>query len=387
MKKISYNNEYLKKETLKLSNFSYLPSGHWKLLNWAEGATDGGSSGAGLFNHKGQIIGALSGGSSSCTYQHNDYFFRFDLAWDINADDSKHLSHWLDPENTGCTEIDFYEQTEVKLCKRITHIHDSSEVTIKKIPTIGNIAGNNNINITRFVEKYENDDKKQILGFYFVASEGSPASVVNATIWEGNHYPEKEVYNEILLIKEWINNNNSGWGDIGGNYPKNNLSMRENYYQLSAPIEVNSNYFIGFEIENNTGQPDFGILVSDTNSKGNALYYDSEWHSYTELIGHNKATTLWIDPIVVNQELSSNVRNHCHTKPKLYPNPIKAGQNLVLGNVDEIKNIRICNMLGQQQQFKYSKIASDKIRIDINKLTTGIYILTADEQHYMFEKQ
>jgi hypothetical protein len=85
------------------------PYTHW-LVRWTattngHGVTEGGSSGSPLFNSDGEIIGALTGGESSCDSSNldkTDYFGKFSYSWSSNGtDSSSRLSYWLDPDNTG----------------------------------------------------------------------------------------------------------------------------------------------------------------------------------------------------------------------------------------------------------------------------------------------
>ncbi len=85
---------------------------HWRVY-WAattngHGVTEGGSSGAPIFNNAGKIIGHLSGGASSCNVPGQaDLFGKFNKAWNQDgANISSQLQPWLDPGNTGVTELD-----------------------------------------------------------------------------------------------------------------------------------------------------------------------------------------------------------------------------------------------------------------------------------------
>lgn len=64
----------------------------WHILAWDDGSTEGGSSGSGLWNPTGRLIGQLFGGQASCgppaSNNVNDYFGRFDLSYPL-------LSPWL----------------------------------------------------------------------------------------------------------------------------------------------------------------------------------------------------------------------------------------------------------------------------------------------------
>lgn len=83
----------------------------WRVF-WAEttnghGITEGGSSGAPLFNAQGLVVGALTGGGASCSnLTAPDYFGKLAHSWDKFAtDNSNQIKAYLDPDNTGITSI------------------------------------------------------------------------------------------------------------------------------------------------------------------------------------------------------------------------------------------------------------------------------------------
>jgi lysyl endopeptidase len=82
---------------------------------WDLGTTEGGSSGSPLFNQNGLVIGQLYGGMSACdgtqTNGGYDLYGRFASAWDYGATQDMRLSNWLDPEQTGYTQIGTLENS------------------------------------------------------------------------------------------------------------------------------------------------------------------------------------------------------------------------------------------------------------------------------------
>lgn len=104
---------------------------HWKVPRWSEGATERGSSGSGLFNSLGQVIGQLSGGASSCKllYEFDKYGALF--ASFNKPPESIRLSRFLDPDNTGTRVLngialkDIHNRTVFHDRNRY-HIHRSS---------------------------------------------------------------------------------------------------------------------------------------------------------------------------------------------------------------------------------------------------------------------
>lgn len=81
----------------------------WRVERWSQGTTEQGSSGSGLWNQNRQIVGTLSGGSAACSGSVNnglaDFYARLDRQWQANSARSGQLKAWLDPANTGRTQV------------------------------------------------------------------------------------------------------------------------------------------------------------------------------------------------------------------------------------------------------------------------------------------
>ena len=68
-------------------------------VDWNVGVTEQGSSGAGLWNQSGQVVGVLSGGASSCSNPTGyDYFGRLDVSW-------QNLAVHLDTAGLGARSV------------------------------------------------------------------------------------------------------------------------------------------------------------------------------------------------------------------------------------------------------------------------------------------
>ncbi|HPF91597.1 MAG TPA: serine protease, partial [Flavobacteriales bacterium] len=67
IKKISFDNNAAGQAT-------YGGASCWRILNWEDGTTEPGSSGSGLWDQNGRLIGQLYGGQASCSNNVNDYF-------------------------------------------------------------------------------------------------------------------------------------------------------------------------------------------------------------------------------------------------------------------------------------------------------------------------
>ena len=106
-KKISFYDQPLQSETFT----GGLQQGFWK-VNWVEtqsgyGVTEGGSSGAPLFDQKGLIIGTLTGGGASCSNpQLADYYGKLSHHWEANGTEPEvRLKPWIDPLETDTSQL------------------------------------------------------------------------------------------------------------------------------------------------------------------------------------------------------------------------------------------------------------------------------------------
>lgn len=103
IKKISTYNRFLISSSFR----NITPNTHWR-VNWSStangyGVTEGGSSGSGIFNMNGLLIGTLTGGSSNCSNPTNpDLYGKFSYSWNQNGNAPENrLMDWLDPNGTG----------------------------------------------------------------------------------------------------------------------------------------------------------------------------------------------------------------------------------------------------------------------------------------------
>lgn len=74
---------------------------HFRITDWDNGTTEGGSSGAGLWNGNHLLIGQLHGGYAACGNDSSDWYGRFYTSWNNGSNSQARLKDWLDPNNSG----------------------------------------------------------------------------------------------------------------------------------------------------------------------------------------------------------------------------------------------------------------------------------------------
>lgn len=139
--------------TTPTSAEAYIPT-HWRVF-WSQtsngyGIVEGGSSGSGLFNTDGLLVGTLTAGNSDCnntysSYQ-KDWYGRFGLQF-------QHISQWIDSTNTGDTLVNgiYYNQTIIDTNNSSLNTLQENDINFTVFPTIAE----NHINISHNIQGKE----------------------------------------------------------------------------------------------------------------------------------------------------------------------------------------------------------------------------------------
>jgi hypothetical protein len=101
-KAISFDDDPLTK-----SNHYGFGDHQWRVGQWEDGTTEGGSSGSCIFDATSRLcVGTLTAGSASCSNLNGfDIYGRMDAHWTGDGSPSGRLSDWLDPLGTGALTL------------------------------------------------------------------------------------------------------------------------------------------------------------------------------------------------------------------------------------------------------------------------------------------
>ncbi len=107
IKKISFDNNPTTSSDYEPA--AYLANSHWKITQWDDGTTEGGSSGSPLYDQNHRIVGQLHGGWASCTSLTADFYGKFSMSWDRGTTAATRLKDWLDPTNISGNTLNGYD--------------------------------------------------------------------------------------------------------------------------------------------------------------------------------------------------------------------------------------------------------------------------------------
>ncbi len=105
----------------------------YRVLDWDEGTTESGSSGAPLFSTNKLIVGQLNGGAASCGNEEYDDFGMLAISWEGGGTPETSLESWLDPDNTGvltfggraCSDLIRASEATIQYCTLISRVAET----------------------------------------------------------------------------------------------------------------------------------------------------------------------------------------------------------------------------------------------------------------------
>jgi lysyl endopeptidase len=163
VKKISIDNDPAVSGTF---SSEFVPLGFWKILRWEKGATEGGSSGAPLFDQNHRVVGLLTGGEAVCGTPINDYFAKMSVSYDLSTYLWEQLKGWIDPGGTGLKKLDGRDPYAPNLLSidTLSNIATTELRSVTKYPSggYGYTTGYNSDSLVMYAEYFNNPAGKQV---------------------------------------------------------------------------------------------------------------------------------------------------------------------------------------------------------------------------------
>ncbi len=352
----------------------------WKILQWDVGTTEGGSSGAPLFDAKHRVVGTLSGGDAHCGNSINDYFQKFSAEWNAYADSSLQLKYWLDPKDFGFTlwnGNDPYTGA-AKSCDTLTNIEEGERMIIDPYggTDSGYWTGFNTGRFTSFAEKFENTTYISMTGLYIqpaLIKYDSPSDHITVKVWSGTSKPEELIVQKDVPMSYFVD---STW----------------NFVDFDTLVTVEGNFFAGYEIyyQNNVGDPltdQFAVFQTEPRSSygvNTAYYYQNgSWAGYSGTPSHSVFISLAISPVMCQEIPSLSVTSPRSSTAQgtllLFPNP--AVDEVTILPEDGILHsgtLKITDLAGKEVLQRVYHPWQGQLVIPLTSLSPGVYVVTLE---------
>jgi hypothetical protein len=300
---------------LELRSYDDIPmfkkNAFWHVEKWETGSTAGGSSGSPLLDNENRVIGALTGGQSTCNVPRNDLFYALHTSWTSGGTNDENLKPWLDPSDTGavaCKGLDPYETDRaIKLSNILkSGNRELSEVTTLPLPETGDQFGVNSLQTTEYAESYIINGDATLFGAYFITppiqNYTSLAVEVNVYNTSVSNSPGEILYTTnfapTYTNKQIINDNFQ-------ETPKQMNRAQESFIRFDTPVNVSGQFFIGYKIS--ASEKDlftvYNLPANATTQNTVWIKYQNNWIANTMHPVNPFQSSLFINPVIQQQTI------------------------------------------------------------------------------------
>ncbi|QXP79368.1 MULTISPECIES: T9SS type A sorting domain-containing protein [Winogradskyella] len=378
----------------------------WLISDWDLGVTEGGSSGSGLFNETGHLIGTLSGGTAACSGTTDnggyDLYGRFGIGWDYGNSSSSRLKEWLDPSDSGVEILDQYLASETyDIDARANAGTNSSEICSEDFAPQVTLVNSGELALTSAEISYYIDEESST-SVSWTGSLLSGESVVVATptytnLSSGSHVFIINVSSPNGTVDENTVNDTFGYGfKVSTSYVTSSLTLdifTDNYgYETSWELLDSSGTVVSNgPVSDYAGLSDNQEIIELTNfnecytftifdeySDGICCSYGSGTYSLTDengntIISGGEFGASESVTFRVEESLSVNDFN-LDGLINLYPNPTTNILNVDLTNLDEDVSYQVFNILGQDIQKGSLKSNTTNV-LNLSSYQSGVYFI------------
>jgi len=390
----------------------------WYIDEWELGVTEPGSSGSGLFNETGHLIGVLSGGAATCNGTVNngayDFYGRFGVAWDYGSSTSSRLKEWLDPSNSGVDVLDQYPPLQTyDIDARASGASNEAELCGEDFMPQVTLLNPGNLQLTSADISYNIDsDPSTSVNWTGNLASGGSAVVANPTysnLGAGNHtftisvsnpngtsdqnttndtfvfnfevYPSYTTSNVVFNITTDNYGSETTWqlinssGTVVNSGPATAYANATVYQETISIPAYDGCYTFTISDSANDGIC-CGYGIGDYNledENGNIIITGGEFSS-AESVAFNV-----LDPLSIDEFGLENLVN-------FYPNPVKDNLHISLNSINEDVDYEIYNTIGQRVSKGSLEINNANI-IDLSQYQGGVYFVKiSTESHTMTRK-
>ncbi|MBE0674553.1 MAG: T9SS type A sorting domain-containing protein [Bacteroidales bacterium] len=359
------------------SFLSFETNAFWRIVQWDEGSTEGGSSGAPLFTPDGLVTGILSGGSSVCGSPYNDYFLKINSAFVKNPFEINSFRSLVDPKGIGFTIIEGRDpyvsniSSIDTLSNFITLPHDGL-MTLSP-PDFGYTTGYSSDSITGFGEFFDNDRTLYVLGALLIAGKVSYLlNTDSVTVRVYGRTGGKP--GTILATKRFALNS-----------ARENLPLN---LVFNTAIPVNAGFYIGWSIPYTapvfpayrqfavTHSPD---MIDPAMNKAWFLK-NNVWDDFLHHPSMPGAFSLNVKAIVAEDIVMTGISrgSDFHSEMKIYPNPAKDYVYITVGGLSDDIQVSIVDITGKPRYSEHYNHEGTPHSIPVGNLSPGIYIINLE---------
>jgi len=336
----------------------YKALSHWHVDQWNVGTTQGGSSGAPLFNDDNLVIGTLSGGYASCYDPSDDFFAQICKSWDYYPASDNQLRYWITP---NCDAMDIMPFDPYCLENPLPKSHLVG--TCENDSSVIHLSWGVNNGKSLFSSDFDSiEDQQQLDGLFYANIDHNTSA---SDLWAITSQDSNSGSQSILSVKDQSSLGVSHYLVL----PKLRLTGNEvlSFYARSSTgestlrISYNTRSYRFQKLSEITIGNDWQLYEIDLSALGSSTYY----LNINNVTSGNGVDSLFIDDLVVGEVSTSTDTATC-TGYKLYCNNelLRQFNDISISSYDfdisrgNTYNFYVVNLYGDNGESGYSNIVT-----------------------------
>jgi len=305
----------------------------------------------------------------------------FSKQWNHFPSADKQLKAWLDPGNTGLTELSSLNPYDASAsCDLFSNMTSGETYTLQKLRnnSAGYITGHNYLKISNYAEKFT-QTKQTLLSAVSIgiAKSVSTTDNQNSKI-KLQVFQEDSIYG--LPAQELVTMS----------LPLSLLSpVKMNFINLDNPLVVKGNYFIGYEIDYTNSTDTFAVYNAPDRLKINTnkayAKQSGYWKPFYSIPEFGISTSLLIHSLGCESTLSSEENpppgSEVNKFQVLYPQSGIANYVYLKNNgIEEFVTITLYDIQGKKLFILEQMVTSVPRIISLENHNSGVYFMTIESQ-------
>jgi hypothetical protein len=352
----------------------YTNSGFWKILQWEAGTTEGGSSGAPLFDQNKRVVGTLTGGEAVCGRSVNDYFARLSFSYDLSPVLWQQLKGWIDPAQSGVKILngrDPYAPNFLNV-DTLSNIGASEQhlITPYNIPGKGYTTGYNSDSLVMYAEYFTCAPGVELLEL--LINVGDVSTVLSADsarvyLFSDGPSPGSIIISEKIMLRD----------------AKDNFTLKVDF---KNPVTLPGNFYAGWKFwyADRAASETRQFAVKHSPARANPLLNTAwfnrgnQWKPFTQHPYSPLALSIDVKAVVVQNSQPASVNNLTITPRQFRVFPLPAKNTLTLSSSRNLNNINVDIFDFNSRLVKTITFISGFPgieQIDISDILPGIYFL------------
>jgi len=349
------------------------PNAFWKVARWDVGVTEGGSSGASLFNKKNNIIGTLSGGSSECGAPYNDYFEKLSASWEVLPDPAHQLKYWLDPIGSGVKALNGNDPFEGihATCNTVSNVKsEEQQLLLPYTKGSGYFSGYNSDNIASYAEKFSAVDSVMLTGATLnvgSVNTQSPGGLMVSIHAGVNGFPGPTLSSSYIPYSRFTVDST-------------------NYVEFYPYVKLIGDFFISYTI---SYSPADSFALKQVGWRSNSLNtafvkLSTGWAPMNTISPNGAGSSLGVK-VKLCENTVEPPRDE--TPVTFYPNPVTT---VLIGRLPEITNgdvgLQVYDLQGKLQPVKFNTYENNVV-ITTTELSPGMYIVKLSTSQAVYQSK